>query len=249
MREKYTARLWPLFGLCRAFLQLVSCVPLWVVLALVWAESLACVLSLCPAGLFGSLWRLFGLCPQSVLLACVLRAFLCLSGPYLGSVLSLCPQLVSCGPFWVALALVRAVSSSCVRSLCPTINERRRETRAGPFFSFVYQPGTCFLRFLVSGYYLGSVVPFWLALALVRAGVLSPSDCVLCASLGRSGLCSGWVLSLRPQLVSCVPFGSFWPLFGLSPQPASSTCVVRAFLGRSGPGSGCVLSLCPQLVS
>ena len=136
--------LWPLFGLCRAFLarsgpcsgwvlslrpQLVSCVPLWVVLALVWAESSACVLSLCPAGLFGSLWPLSGLCPQPVSSACVLRAFLGLSGPYLGCVLSLCPQLVSCGPFWVALALVRAVSSSCVLSLCPTRRRRRRSLK------------------------------------------------------------------------------------------------------------------------
>ena len=151
-----------------------------------------------------------------------------LSGPYLSCVLSLCPELVSCGPFWVVLALVRAVSSSCVLSLCPTINEHRRETRTGPvFFFFVYRPGACFWPFLASGPYLGSVVPFWLALALVRAG---------------SSAC---VLSLCPVCLS----GSFWPLFGLSPQPVSSACVLRAFLGRSGLYLGCVLSLCPQLVT
>ena len=68
---------------------------------------------------------------------------------------------------------------------------------------------------------------FGLALAFVRAG---SSACVL-------SLC-----------LVCLS-GSFWPLFGLSPQPVSSACVLRTFLGRSGPYLGCVLSLCPQLVS
>ncbi len=110
----------------------------------------------------------------------------------------------------------------------PTIDERRRETRAGPvFFLFVYRPGTCFWPFLASGPYFGPVVPFWLALALVRAGSLA------------------CVLSLCPVRLS----GSFWPVFGLNPQRVSSACFLRAFLGRSGLYVGCVLILCPQLVS
>ena len=153
--------LWPLFGLCRAFLarsgpcsgwvlslrpQLVSCVPLWVVLALVWAESSACVLSLCPAGLFGSLWPLFGLCPQPVSSACVL----------------------------------------------PSMNDAVKHAPGRSFFLFFTGPAR------VSGH-------FW-PLALI------------------------WALS-------CLS-GSLWPLFGLGPQPASSACVLCASLGRSGPCLG-----------
>ena len=138
------------------------------------------------------------------------------------------------------------------------------------FFFFCYRPGACFWLFLASGPYLGSVVPFWLALALVRAGssacVLSlcpaglsgllwpvfglclrpvSSTCVLRAFLGRSGPCLGCVLSLCPAGLS----GSLWPLFGLRPRLESSACFLQAFLGRSGPHLGCVLSPRPQLVS
>ena len=97
-------------GLCP---QLVSCGPFWVALALIWAVSSACVLSLFPAGLSGWFWPLFGLCPHPASSACLV-AFLGRSG----CVLSLCPQLVSCGHFCVALALIWAVSSACVLSLC-----------------------------------------------------------------------------------------------------------------------------------
>jgi hypothetical protein len=61
-----------------------------------------------------TLWPLFGLCPQPMSSECPAGS-LGRSGPYLGCVLGLCPQLVSCGPFWVALALIWAVSSACVQ--------------------------------------------------------------------------------------------------------------------------------------
>ena len=68
----------------------------------------------CPASLFGSLWPLFGLCPQPVSSACVLRAFLGLSGPYLGCVLSLFPAGLS-GSLWPLFGLCpHPVSSACV---------------------------------------------------------------------------------------------------------------------------------------
>ena len=145
--------------------QLVSCVPLWVVLALVWAESSACVLSTCPAGLFGSLWPVCGLCPQ----------------------------LVSCGPFWVALALVRAVSSSCVLSLCPTINERRRETRTGPvcFFCFTGPARVSGHVWPLAHIWALSCLSGSLWPLFGLGPQPASSACVLCASLGRSGPCLG----------------------------------------------------------
>ena len=55
--------------------------------------SSACLL-LAIAGLCGSLWPLFGMCPQQVSSGCALFAVLGRSGPDLGCVLSPCPQLV-----------------------------------------------------------------------------------------------------------------------------------------------------------
>ncbi len=81
----------------------------WVVVAFIWAVSQACVLSLCPAFMFVSLWPLLGLRPQ--LVSCV---------PFwVALALGLCPQLVSsaCEPFYVAPNLIWAVSSACVPQL------------------------------------------------------------------------------------------------------------------------------------
>ncbi len=59
---------------------------------------------------------LFGVCPQPVSSACVLRAFLGRSAPYLGCVLSLCPECLS-GSLWPSLWLCpRPLSSVCVLS-------------------------------------------------------------------------------------------------------------------------------------
>ena len=116
------------------------------------------------------------------------------------------------------------MSSACVLSLCPTINERRREARAGPvYFPFVLPARRVFLA--ISGPLIYFCVPLWVVLALVWA------------------VSSACVLSLRPAGLS----GSLWPLFELRPQPVSRACFLRAFLCRSGPCSGCILILCPQL--
>ena len=116
-------QIWPLFGLCP---QPVSstCVLPSVNDAVKHAPGRsfflfcyrpgACFLPFLAFGPYlGSvLWPLFGLCPQLASSACVLCASLGHSGFCLGSVLSLCPQLLKCRPFWVALSLIWAVSSA-----------------------------------------------------------------------------------------------------------------------------------------
>jgi hypothetical protein len=62
----FVGRSRPCLGCPQYVSQLVCCLPFWVALALAWGESSACVLSLSPAGLCGSLWPLFGVCPQII---------------------------------------------------------------------------------------------------------------------------------------------------------------------------------------
>ena len=166
---------------------------------------------------------MFGLCPHPASSACLV-AFLGRSG----CVLSLCPQLVSCGHFWVALALIWAVSSACV------------------LLAFLGRSGSCSGCVLI----LRPRLPGGLSGSLGLCPQPVSSACVLWASLGRSGPCLGCVLSLCPQFVSCGHVwvalaliwavssacvlslcpaglsGSLWLLFGLCPQPVSSACVL-----------------------
>ncbi len=146
-------------------------------LALIWAVS-------CFSG---SLWPLFGLCPQLASSACVLRVFLGRSGPYVGCVLGLCPQLVSCGPFWVALALIWVVSSACDLSLFLV----GLSGSLWPLFGLCPHPASsaCMVAFLGrSGCVLGlcpqpvSYGHFGNALALIWA-VSSACDLSLCPAI------------------------------------------------------------------
>ncbi len=172
--------------------------------------------------------------------ACVLHAFLARSGPYLGRRLSVCAQLLSCMPVWFSLTLIVTVSSTCVLSLCSACHCGS----LWPLFGQCPQPvssARVLCAFLArSGPYLGCRLKCVCSACVLYAFlgrshpdcdcVINLSACVLHAFVGRSGPYLGSVLSLCPQLASCVPF---WLALALIWAAASV----------------CVLSLCPACLS